>query len=950
MLKEKLIITDVGSTTTKAIYLKMEANEYKLQGLTNAITTVESPYEDVNIGVYQAIKALENASNELFLSPEANEHKLIFLPNVSYLTSSSAGGGLQILVVGLTLFDSAKSAERAAYGAGGVLLNTLAINDKRTTYEQMQIINNSHPDIILFSGGTDYGAYTGVIRMAEVLAFGKPSPKFATEKNIPLIYAGNVQAQSFMKSLFSDDFALTVLPNIRPSMEREELDEITEKIHELFLNSVMEDAPGYAQLKVQVDGDILPTPLAVLKMMEILSEEFNESMLKVDIGGATTDIFSVINGSLYRTVSANYGMSYSISNVIANAGYEELKKLLPPSFSEKLVRDYIGNKMLNPGYVPDNEIEIAIEQAIAIIALRLSLLQHYDMHLNTSKIGFLEHVKSVFRDPFYDQMYQEKVAEENKFHHSDIKIVIGAGGVISHVDKPLQALYILMQGFQVEGITHIWRDKHFISPHLGVLSQLDKMQVKKLMFSECYEKLGTVINPLITSKKTVRKVMTIEVGKQVYNFNINQVKLIKIDKNTLVKVKLHSGALIKDLDKDYTFETDKAIIITTYPNKEIDNMHLIKELELYKNDLNIPLAELESQRKYTSGGPYFHKTGPFIKEINLPYEGEILCHENDILKPNTVYGFNNHAFPKLYIVSLAKLLGKAYKNTNIARDLLVKVGDLVKFDQKLIGRAHSPVRGIVKVINYKSGSIVIREHQDYHERAIIHPVAKMLNMKVWKARSRIKVKEGEFVFQDQCLVNLNMDHDPIVVRAKNTGYVTKIDNETAEVTIQYKKHPINYHAKLNCKVLQVNDKIGVKIQYDAIEYQGIIGFGSITFGDLVFLNKLQEDTDISGKILVLADIINYEDLKKLENLKISGLIIAGIEMKDLVEFIGREIGVALTGNESIPYSIIIMNGFGKFSFDPEFIKTVKKNEGRNCLLNPTTQVRAGVTRPKVIIN
>lgn len=950
MLKSKVIITDVGSTTTKAIFLQLEAGKYKLKGLANAITTVESPYEDVKIGIYQAISELETTCKEEFLSPKADKNNLIFSPHVSYLTTSSAGGGLQILVVGLTLFDSAKSAERAAYGAGGVLLNTLAINDKRTTYEQIQIINNSYPDIILFSGGTDGGAFTGVVRMAEILSFGKPSPKFITEKQIPLIYAGNKEAQNFMKSLFAEDYALSILPNIRPSMHHENIEPVTEKIHELFLNSVMEDAPGYAQLKQLVEKDILPTPLSVLKVMELLRSQYSEAILKVDIGGATTDIFSVINGRLYRTVSANYGMSYSIANVLATAGIDELMALLPPRFNESLVRNYIGNKMLNPGYVPDNDTEIAIEQASAILALRLSLLQHYDMHLNTNKIGFLEHVKSRFRDPFYDQMYQEKVAEVGKFHHSDINIVIGAGGVISHVSKALQALYILMQGFQVEGITQLWWDKYFISPHLGALSQCDKEQASNLLLNECYDILGTVINPLVLVKKKDKIIMTLQVGNELYSFTSNQIKLINVNERLKVTVKLYHGAYIKDVDKTITFETDKPLVITTYPNKKIDNYQLIKELQLYDFNLEEETGETEILNIIGNRKSYVKKIDTFTEILKLPYEGEILVHPGYKLKASTIFASNNHAFPKLYIVSLAKLLGSRYDKVDIWKGLKVGVGNLVKYDQQLIDIAHSPVRGVVKTINYKTGSLVIREHQDYHERAITYPVAKLLNKPPMKARSRIKVRLDDFVFEDQCIVHLKMDRNPVIVRAKNTGYVTKIDYDKGEVTIQYKKHPINYYAQLNCKVLSVEEKKAIKIQYDAIEYQGIIGFGKNKFGDLLYLDNLLEDCDISGKILVLNKDVTFSDLQYLEKFKISGLIIAGIEMKVVVDFIGKEIGVALTGNEDIPFSIIVMNGFGNFKLNPEFVEKIKANQGLNCLIKPTTQVRAGVTRPKVIIN
>ncbi len=949
MLNDRLIITDIGSTTTKAIYLKRDQNNYKLEKLANAITTVEAPFEDVKIGVYQSIKELERLTNESLLSSTSSEANLEFKPDVSYLTTSSAGGGLQILVVGLTLFDSAKSAERAAYGAGGVLLNTLAINDQRTTYEQIQLINNSHPDIILFSGGTDGGAFTGVVRLAEILSLGVPSPKFITEKKIPLIYAGNINAQDFMRTLFSTHYDLSLLPNIRPSMEHEVLEPVTEKIHELFLNSVMEDAPGYAKLKQLTESDILPTPLSVLKVMDLLKSHNPASILKVDIGGATTDIFSVINDRLYRTVSANYGMSYSISNVIANAGYEELKKLLPNRFSENFIRDYIGNKMLNPGFVPDSDDEIAIEQAVAILALRLSLEQHYEMHLNTSKIGFLEYVKSRFRDPFYDQMYQEKVAEKSQFHHSDISIVIGAGGVISHVKKPLQALYIIMQGFQVEGITQIWRDKYFISPHLGSLIKHDKEQAYSLLMKDCYENLGTVIHPFIVTKNVNKSVITIELGSNIYQMKINEIKYMEINEPTKVTIKLSKYALIKDVDETTSFETDKNLLISTYPNRDTNNTELIKTLNLYTFDNESIFDEVESQKVVGHIHKYIRKAGKFNTDLKLPYEGEIKVSPGEKLQASSIYGTNNHDFPKIYIVSLVKLLGRRYDSIDLRSSLLIKVGDVIKYDQNLIDIAHSPVRGIVKMINYDTGTILVREHQDYHEKPIKVPVAKILRKKPASLRSYLRVNKGDFVFEDENIASLTRGAKTII-RAPNTGYVTDIDYEKGQVTIQYIRKPVNYPVQLNCQVVDIENKIGIKIEYEAIEYQGVIGFGKSSFGNLLYMQDVRDSVQLQEKIIVLDNHVSIADLKYLEKQMISGLIIAGIEMSDVVAYIGKEIGVALTGNEDVPFPIIVMNGFGEFTFSPDFIVDVKKNTGRNCLLNPTTQIRAGVTRPKVIIN
>ena len=127
----KIIITDIGSTTTKALLLVQDShNEFNFEAIQNSPTTVEKPFEDVNIGVYNSIRLLERTTNLSLMTTNSSPENIIFENEITYLTTSSAGGGLQILVVGLTLFDSANSAKRAAFGAGGVLLDVFLYSQK----------------------------------------------------------------------------------------------------------------------------------------------------------------------------------------------------------------------------------------------------------------------------------------------------------------------------------------------------------------------------------------------------------------------------------------------------------------------------------------------------------------------------------------------------------------------------------------------------------------------------------------------------------------------------------------------------------------------------------------------------------------------------------------------------------------------------------------------------
>lgn len=195
---ELILITDIGSTTTKALLIDGRPETPQLLAVCNAPTTVEDPVNDVRYGVKAAITELERmVAVELLQKSEGPE--LQFADNVAYFSTSSAGGGLQILVIGLTLFDSASSGKRSAYGAGGVILDTIAIDDKRQAREQMLAIRKLHPDLILISGGIDGGAISGVLRLAEIVRIADPKPKFHSGNKIPAIFAGNSEAAPIIK-------------------------------------------------------------------------------------------------------------------------------------------------------------------------------------------------------------------------------------------------------------------------------------------------------------------------------------------------------------------------------------------------------------------------------------------------------------------------------------------------------------------------------------------------------------------------------------------------------------------------------------------------------------------------------------------------------------------------------------------------------------------------------
>jgi uncharacterized protein (TIGR01319 family) len=251
-----ILATDCGSTTTKAILIEKQGNDYRLIVRGEAPTTVEAPFEDVTMGVLNAIEEVEELSGKKFI----DENRQIIRPangNVGadiYISTSSAGGGLQMMVAGVVRNMSAESAERAALGAGAIVMDAIAINDKRLPHQQIERIRRLRPDMILLSGGVDGGTVSHIVEMAEIIHAANPRPRLGLSYNLPVIFAGNVDAREAVTDTLSDKVDLSCVDNLRPTLERENLLPAREKIHDLFLEHVMAQAPGYKKLMGWTDA------------------------------------------------------------------------------------------------------------------------------------------------------------------------------------------------------------------------------------------------------------------------------------------------------------------------------------------------------------------------------------------------------------------------------------------------------------------------------------------------------------------------------------------------------------------------------------------------------------------------------------------------------------------------------------------------------------------------
>jgi uncharacterized protein (TIGR01319 family) len=493
-----IIATDCGSTTTKAILIEKVGHEYRQTFRGEAPTTVEAPFEDVTRGVLNAIAEIEELSGRTILDGER-----IITPNKAkegqpkvgvdiYVSTSSAGGGLQMMVAGAVQSMTGESAQRCALGAGAIVMDVLASNDGRLPHEKIERIRALRPDMILLSGGTDGGTVTHVVEMAEYIAAAEPRPRLGMSYTLPLIYAGNKDARPRVQEILEKKSSLVITDNIRPQLERENLAPARNKIHDLFLEHVMAQAPGYKKLIGWAGAPIMPTPAAVGLIMQTIAKRDGINLIGVDIGGATTDVFSVFGEVFNRTVSANLGMSYSISNVLAEAGLTNIMRWVPFAINEQTLRNRIKNKMIRPTTIPQTLDELQIEHAIAREALRLALLHHKSLATG---------LKGVQQERTISDIFEQRTSGQTLIDMLKLDLVVGSGGILSHAPRRIQSMLMMVDAYEPLGFTRLSVDSIFMMPHLGVLSTVNEQAATDVFVRDCMIYLGTCVAPIGQGKE-----------------------------------------------------------------------------------------------------------------------------------------------------------------------------------------------------------------------------------------------------------------------------------------------------------------------------------------------------------------------------------------------------------------------------------------------------------------
>jgi uncharacterized protein (TIGR01319 family) len=445
-MKADVLVAEIGSTTTVVnAFNGIGSGNPAFLGQGQAPTSVTEG--DVTIGLKGAIEDLKKNLQTDTLTWD------------DMLATSSAAGGLKMTVHGLVYDMTVRAAKEAALGAGGIIKMITSGKLRRTDLNKIKEIN---PNIILVAGGVDYGERdTALYNMEMILSMGL---------KIPIIYAGNIENQEEVRLMCQEaDNQVYIVENVYPKIDTLVIEPTRKIIQDAFEEHIIH-APGMAKVRELVKGPIIPTPGAVMEAAKVLKEEIGD-LIVFDVGGATTDLHSVTEGSseinsilispepeAKRTVEGDLGVYVNVGHIVEKIGMDNLKKEFPDA--EELLENY------KPIPETDREKQFVIRMTREAV--------HTSLERHAGKLRY-----------FYTASGKKTVAEGKDL--TAVQYIIGTGGALTRLPgrkEILESVKTLAKEHELypTEAAKVLIDEDYILSSLGVLSRVylnDALQLMK---------------------------------------------------------------------------------------------------------------------------------------------------------------------------------------------------------------------------------------------------------------------------------------------------------------------------------------------------------------------------------------------------------------------------------------------------------------------------------------
>jgi hypothetical protein len=370
-------------------------------------------------------------------------------------------------------FDLA-SARRAAASTYTRIEDVISLYDGRDDEARIELLANHPCDALLVVGGIEGGATGAVRRLVEAatLASYKPLARKGSAGQPPtLVYAGNSALHEALQRLSDGRISLAITDNLRPRLDVERLQPVQDKLESMYESHQLTFVPGFDEISLWTSQPALTTARAFGRIIQFLSagEKSAGRVLGIDVGSASTVIAAGYQGALDLTVRTDLGVGHSAARLLDAVSPADVVRWLPYALDPAAARDFAWNKSLQPGTVPQEAGEIALEQALAREAIRIAL--------------------------------HSAGAGRNGLLHSTLQTpgaIIAAGSTLARAPRPGQTALMLLDTVQPVGVTRLFADANGLMPALGAIGVTQPVAVVQTLEksgASGLQALGTAIAP-----------------------------------------------------------------------------------------------------------------------------------------------------------------------------------------------------------------------------------------------------------------------------------------------------------------------------------------------------------------------------------------------------------------------------------------------------------------------
>ncbi len=478
---KSILTVDCGSVNTTAILIERVKDQYRLAATGQTTSTFDLPWQNIALGVTEAIRKIELTTDRKLLAPggwpitpQSSDKQGVD----TFILVSSAGPPLRLALAGAMQEISLGSARRAAAATHTTITTVLSLDagsenladgspPRHTAEARIQAILGALPDVVLLVGGTDGGAERSVVDMANALAMALRVMKDVVKPHI--LFAGNSHIRPKIAEILGPLTTLSSVDNIRPTLQIENLAPAQMALESLYIQRKMSRLPGFQKLTNWTNHAVMPASKSFENVMAYVGRHNGLNVIGVNIGSGSTYVSVHTPEHHGSTIRTDGGVGHSLASLIKSVPLQRIRRWLPFEIASNELHNLLLNKSMHPASIPTSYEDLMVEYAVAREGIRLAITQ--------ARTGW----------PTQPATGRGEI---------QWNMLIGAGRTLTRTPHPGHAAMILLDAVEPWGVTTLALDMSGTTNILGALAAVHPIAAVEIGARDTYLNLGTVIAPI----------------------------------------------------------------------------------------------------------------------------------------------------------------------------------------------------------------------------------------------------------------------------------------------------------------------------------------------------------------------------------------------------------------------------------------------------------------------